>query len=40
MPTMKVLIDLKVLQHGLFSESIREGGAGIGGYYTRTGVDH
>lgn len=33
------LIDLKLLPQGTFSESIRAGGAGIGGYYTRTGVD-
>lgn len=33
------LIDIQLLPQGTFSESIRAGGAGIGGYYTRTGVD-
>lgn len=31
-------IELKLLPQGTLSESIRAGGAGIGGYYTKTGV--
>lgn len=33
------LIDLQLLPQGTFAESIRAGGAGLGGYYTKTGVD-
>jgi len=32
-------IDIQLLPQGTFAESIRAGGAGLGGYYTRTGVD-
>lgn len=31
-------LDVQLLPQGTFSESIRAGGAGIGGYYTKTGV--
>lgn len=31
-------IELELLPQGTLSESIRAGGAGIGGYYTKTGV--
>ncbi|WP_020007702.1 CoA transferase subunit A [Salinicoccus albus] len=31
-------IDLQLLPQGTLSESIRAGGAGLGGYYTKTGV--
>lgn len=31
-------LDIQLLPQGTFSESIRAGGAGIGGYYTPTGV--
>lgn len=33
------LIDLQLLPQGTFAESVRAGGAGLGGYYTKTGVD-
>ncbi|MDR7071533.1 CoA transferase subunit A [Fictibacillus barbaricus] len=32
-------IDITLLPQGTFSESIRAGGAGIGGFYTKTGVN-
>ncbi|WNB91072.1 CoA transferase subunit A [Bacillus sp. NEB1478] len=32
-------IEITLLPQGTFSESIRAGGAGIGGYYTKTGVN-
>lgn len=32
-------IELDLLPQGTLAESIRAGGAGIGGYYTKTGVD-
>jgi len=32
-------IDVQLIPQGTLIESIRAGGAGIGGYYTRTGVD-
>ena len=31
-------IELELLPQGTLAESIRAGGAGIGGYYTKTGV--
>lgn len=31
-------LDVQLMPQGTFSESIRAGGSGIGGYYTRTGV--
>lgn len=35
----KGIIDVELKPQGTFSESIRAGGAGIGGYYTKTAVD-
>ena len=32
-------IEIQLLPQGTFSESIRAGGAGIGGFYTKTGVN-
>lgn len=36
---MKGEIELELIPQGTLAEKLRAGGAGIGGFYTRTGVD-